>query len=117
AFEAEGLAVKAGDGADGGAARAVERPEQRSLRQHGCRGRRVVERRNQVGGALVGLADFEADGTLCRGRREPIGIEIGCYLGLPPSRLSPATANSVASATPSASLRRRVSTLPRNGTI
>ena len=34
-----------------------------------------------------------------------------------PNRLRPATASSVASATPSASLRRRVSTLPRKGTI
>ena len=34
-----------------------------------------------------------------------------------PSRLSPAAASSVASATPASSLLRRVSTLPRNGTI
>ena len=33
-----------------------------------------------------------------------------------PIRLSPATASSVASATPSSSLRNRVSTFPRNGT-
>ena len=72
-----------GEGADGGAAGAVEHAQQRALGGDGGGGRRVVERRDELGGAGVVGADFDADGALRGGGRKRRGVEIGGDLVLP----------------------------------
>ena len=98
-------------------ARPIDHPQHRALGRHRGHRRRMVERRDQLRGPRVALANLDPDRPLRRRRRKPPRIEIFGDRVLPPDADSaPRPPSSVASATPSSSFLSRVSTLPRNGT-
>ena len=100
------------------AARAVERGEEGALAGERAGGRR----RDRSRASSVARARVVDRASRCRSRpaRPPAETSstssIAVAASASPSRFRPASASSVASATPSSSLRSRVSTLPRNGT-
>ncbi len=85
----ERRALDPADGADGGAAGAVERGKQRPFGMDRDAGRGVVQRRDEAGGASVACPDFEADGALGRRRGKQLRIEIGCYFVLAAEPVKP----------------------------
>ncbi len=79
-------------------------------------GRRVVDRLQHLGDAVVVGAPLDPDGALRDGGQHVLRRDGGEGTSSIFSRLRPAMARKVAAATPSSSFFRRVCTLPRNST-